>query len=135
MNLGTDLLVGFPEEDHEAFEETYRYVADAPFSYCHVFPFSPRPDTPAASYLRSAGHSEVTERAARLRELAKTKNLIYRNSFVGENLPALLLHGTREALTDNYIRVDVGEVHKKSEFVSIRIHSVDGDGTRGTIVQ
>ena len=135
LSLGTDLLVGFPDEDAPAFQETYGYVQVTPFSYCHVFPFSPRPDTPAASYSVSAGHSEITERASKLRDLARQKNIKYRNQFVGENLPALLLHGTSEALTENYIRVDVGKTVNRSDFVSIRIHSVDGDGTRGTIIQ
>jgi threonylcarbamoyladenosine tRNA methylthiotransferase MtaB len=135
LSLGTDLLVGFPEEDAGAFQETYSYVERTPFSYCHVFPFSPRPDTPAASYRACAGNGEITERAIQLRDLSKIKSFKYRSQFVGEHLPALLLHGTREALTENYIRVDVGETVQKSEFVSIRIHSVDGDGTRGTIIQ
>ena len=135
LSLGTDLLVGFPEEDALAFQETYGYVDKTPFSYCHVFPFSPRPDTPAASYHARAGHNEITGRASKLRDLAKEKNLKYRNQFVGENLAALLLHGTSEALTENYIRVDVGKTVNKSDFVSIRIHSVDDDGTRGTIIQ
>lgn len=134
MSLGTDLLVGFPEEDRQAFRQTYDYVKEVPFSYCHVFPFSPRPDTPAATYGRLASNHEVTNRAAELRELGRIKNLEYRNRFVGKNLPALLLHGTSEALTGNYIHVNVGQAGQKSDFVSIRIHSVDGDGTRGTIV-
>ena len=135
INLGTDILVGFPDEDRQAFEETLQYVKDAPFAYCHVFPFSPRPDTPAAAYPRRAPHAEVTERAARLRELARTKNLLYRKRFQGKDLQALLLHGTEEVLTDNYIRVSVGSSQSKSDFVSIRIHSVENDLTRGTIVQ
>ncbi|MCI0413273.1 tRNA (N(6)-L-threonylcarbamoyladenosine(37)-C(2))-methylthiotransferase MtaB [bacterium] len=135
INLGTDILVGFPEEDSQAFEETYQYVQNAPFAYCHVFPFSPRPDTPAASYRRESSHAEVTERAAKLRDLAHQKNLQYRSQFVGEELSALLLHGTGEALTGNYIRVEVPEITKKTGFVSIRIHSVDGVRTHGAIVQ
>jgi threonylcarbamoyladenosine tRNA methylthiotransferase MtaB len=134
LNLGTDILVGFPEEDRLAFEETYRYVQDAPFAYCHVFPFSPRPDTPAASYLRRVSHSEVRERAAKLRDLAGQKNLKYRSQFLGEKLPALVLQGTEEALSDNYIRVKVGERVQTTGFVSIRIHSVDGKDTRGAII-
>jgi threonylcarbamoyladenosine tRNA methylthiotransferase MtaB len=134
INLGTDVLVGFPEEDPLAFEETYRYVQDAPLAYCHVFPFSPRPDTPAASYRRKVSDSEVTERAAKLRDLASQKNLKYRSQFLGEKLSALVLQGTEEALTDNYIRVKVGEKMQVAGFVSIRIHSVDGMHTRGAIV-
>ena len=134
INLGTDILVGFPEEDRQAFDETYRYVQNAPFAYCHVFPFSPRPDTPASSYRRKTSDSEVTERATRVRDLAGEKNLKYRSQFLGEKLPALVLQGTEEALTDNYIRVNVGKKMQVTGFVSIRIHSIDGMHTRGDIV-
>jgi threonylcarbamoyladenosine tRNA methylthiotransferase MtaB len=134
LNLGTDLLVGFPEEDRKAFEETYEYVRQVPFAYCHVFPFSPRPGTPAAAFRRVASHAEVTERAAKLRDLSKNKNAAYRKQFVGKALNSLLLCGTGEALTANYIRVRVQDSESRTGFVSVRIHSVDGDATRGAIV-
>ena len=134
LNLGTDILVGFPEEDSTAFQETYRYMQDAPFAYCHVFPFSPRPDTPAASYDVAAQHSEITDRAAKLRDVARQKNLVYRKQFAGQKLPALLLKGTDEALTGNYIRVQVDNPQERSGFAKIRIHSVEDDCTRGSIV-
>jgi threonylcarbamoyladenosine tRNA methylthiotransferase MtaB len=135
LNLGSDILVGFPGEDREAFEETKCYVGSAPFAYCHVFPFSPRPDTPAAGYTVTASNQEITERAAKIREIAHQKNLNYRKQFEGEKLKALLLQGTQEALTGNYIRVQVNDFQNRSGFVQIRIHSVDGDCTRGSVVQ
>jgi threonylcarbamoyladenosine tRNA methylthiotransferase MtaB len=134
LNLGTDILVGFPEEDHAAFQETFDYVWNAPFAYCHVFPFSPRPDTPAASFGRAATENESTKRAAKLRDLAREKNLNYRKKFIGKNRTALLLHGTGEALTDNYIRVRISGDQENSGFVSVKIHSVDGENTQGTII-
>jgi threonylcarbamoyladenosine tRNA methylthiotransferase MtaB len=134
LNLGTDILVGFPGEDREAFQETENYVRSAPFAYCHVFPFSPRPETPAANYSTSASNGEITERAAKIRAIARSKNLVYRKQFQGEKLPALLLQGTSEALTSNYIRVDVGGPQKRSGFAQIRIHSVEDEVTRGNIV-
>jgi threonylcarbamoyladenosine tRNA methylthiotransferase MtaB len=118
LNLGSDILVGFPGEDRAAFEETKNYVASAPFAYCHVFPFSPRPETAAATYPASARNVEITERASKIREIAREKNLDYRKQFEGKQLTALLLQGTQEALTGNYIRVQVNE----------------GDCPRGSIV-
>jgi tRNA A37 methylthiotransferase MiaB len=82
----------------------------------------------------SAQNAEITERASRIREIARKKNLDYRKQFDGEKLPALLLHGTQEALTGNYIRVQVNDPEMRSGFVQIRIHSVEGDCTRGSIV-
>ncbi len=135
LNLGTDLLVGFPAEDRDAFLNTYRYVERAPFAYAHVFPFSARPDTPAADYRPEAPASEITERAARLRELARMKNIEYRSRFIGQPLSALLLRGTGEALTDNYIRVKLLGQVPRTDIVSIRINKVDPEATFGTAIQ
>ena len=46
--IGADVIVGFPGETEEDFEETYRFLESLPLSYLHVFAFSPRPGTPAA---------------------------------------------------------------------------------------
>ncbi len=134
VSFGTDILVGFPDEDRDAFEETCRYLDNAPFSYAHVFPFSPRPGTAARNYKPAASHQEITERAAKLRCLAKKKNISYRKKFIGRNLDALWLHGTREALTGNYIRVQLDPFYS-SNFESIRIDRVEDNQTRGTAVQ
>jgi threonylcarbamoyladenosine tRNA methylthiotransferase MtaB len=134
LNLGTDILVGFPREDAAAFRETYRYVQNAPFAYCHVFPFSPRPDTPAATFTPAANHGEITERASMLRELARRKNLDYRRRFENRTLSALVLQGTEEVLTANYIHVRTKDAFTKKGFVNIKIDSVESDYTQGSIV-
>ncbi|HEY4490934.1 MAG TPA: tRNA (N(6)-L-threonylcarbamoyladenosine(37)-C(2))-methylthiotransferase MtaB [Acidobacteriota bacterium] len=134
LNLGTDLLVGFPEEDDATFQETYRYVSAAPFAYCHVFPFSPRPETPAAAYPRQSSHSTVTERARALRELSAAKNSAYRSKFKNRPLRSLVLAGGSEALTDNYIRVNLRENFRSNRIVYIKIDSVEAKRTWGSVV-
>lgn len=135
LNLGTDLLVGFPDEDREAYRQTFRYVSEAPFGYAHVFPFSPRPGTPAQSYSSSAGHQEVTDRAAELRDLVADKNRRYRESFVGQSLRALMLAGSREALTDHYVRVKLRKPACAPDVVQIRVDSVEATQTWGSLIQ
>jgi threonylcarbamoyladenosine tRNA methylthiotransferase MtaB len=136
LNLGTDLLVGFPQEDREAFEETCRYFSNAPFAYAHVFPFSPRPGTPAADYPSAASHQEITERAAKLRHVGAEKNMRYRQRFIGQKRNALLLRRTTQAVTDNYIQVDLSKYAAHDDgFVPIRINKVEESKTFGTIIQ
>jgi len=65
--LGADLIAGFPTEDEAMFERTRALVAEAGLDYLHVFPFSPRPGTPAAR-MPQVPRALVRERAARLRE-------------------------------------------------------------------
>lgn len=136
LNLGTDLLVGFPDEDAAAFDSTRRYFEQGPFAYAHVFPFSPRPETPAAQYVSSASHQEVSQRAADLRALSIAKNESYRRRFLGRSRSALRLHGTGEALTDNYIRVFITPDSRNAReiAVSVRIDVVEGEITQGSVV-
>jgi len=64
--FGADFIAGFPTEDDDMFENSLKLVDDAGLSALHVFPYSPRPGTPAARMPRLAG-DVVRERAARLR--------------------------------------------------------------------
>lgn len=76
--IGTDVIVGFPGETDEEFEETFEFVKSIPFAYGHVFPFSPREGTPAWDSHRKTGvdPSVQKERAARLRELFKKRRRV-----------------------------------------------------------
>ena len=65
--FGADLIAGFPTETDEAFANTLALVEDAGLAYCHVFPFSPRPGTPAARMPQLA-RAVIKDRAERLRD-------------------------------------------------------------------
>ena len=65
--LGVDLIAGFPTEDEAMFAATHDFIAEAALDYLHVFPYSPRPGTPAAR-MPQVARQEVRERAARLRQ-------------------------------------------------------------------
>lgn len=88
--LGTDLIVGFPGESPEAFEETVRMVEDLPFSNLHVFPYSIRPGTPAAALSPQVPDSIKRERAARLIALGETKRAAFAREFVGQKVSVLI---------------------------------------------
>jgi len=64
--LGADMIAGFPTEDQAMFARTLAFIEEAGLDYLHVFPFSARPDTPAARMPQLPGHV-VKERAAKLR--------------------------------------------------------------------
>jgi threonylcarbamoyladenosine tRNA methylthiotransferase MtaB len=134
LNLGTDILVGFPDEDLRSYQETRNYLNDAPFAYAHIFPFSPRPGTAATEYKAAATEGEVYDRAAELREISRNKNRVYRMAFLGRPLKALSLQGTNEALTDNYIKVRLKDPEYERDFVSIRIEEVNEDHTLGSVI-
>src|SRR5581483_7667738 len=71
--IGADVMVGFPGETEAEFEETHRMVKDLPFTYLHVFTFSARPGTPAASMPDQVPIKIARERNHILRDLAAQK--------------------------------------------------------------
>ena len=70
--LGADIIAGFPTETEEMFARSLDLVAECGLTFLHVFPYSPRPGTPAARMPQVEG-SEIQERARRLRERAKPR--------------------------------------------------------------
>lgn len=108
--LGLDVLVGFTGEGPSDFEATYKLVASLPVAYLHVFPFSPRPGTPA-HHLKPLAPAEVRQRAQVMRELGQNlKARFYLNHLgrTGEVLvegPAPGRPGWLRALSANYLRV------------------------------
>lgn len=77
FGLGADLLTGFPGEQDIHFQETRQLCAKLPLSYAHVFPYSPRPGTPAAAWPDQVPEAERRGRAAALRALARKKKDVF----------------------------------------------------------
>ena len=105
--LGTDLIAGFPGETDQEFAETCRFIEELPLAYLHVFPFSPRPGTPAASMAPQLHSRVIKERAEALRLLSERKKNAYAAGFVGRELQVLVQRdaGGRKGLSRNYLPV------------------------------
>ena len=105
--LGTDLIAGFPGETDQEFAETYRFIEELPLAYLHVFPFSPRPGTPAATMTPQLHSRVIKERAEALRLLSEQKKHAYAAGFVGRELRVLVQRdaGGRKGLSRNYLPV------------------------------
>ncbi len=73
FGLGADVLVGFPGEGEKEFQETLSLFKELPFTYGHVFTYSPRPGTPAARYENQVSPQEKKHRSMELRSLFKRK--------------------------------------------------------------
>lgn len=114
FGLGADIIVGFPGESAADFEETRRMVEELPFSYLHVFRFSPRPGTEAADLPNQVESKIIAERSRILRELADVKKAEFARKMVGTIREAIIEAeasepGWRQATTDNYVVVMVPE--------------------------
>ncbi|MDT8342151.1 MAG: MiaB/RimO family radical SAM methylthiotransferase [Longimicrobiales bacterium] len=118
LGLGADVITGFPGETDAHHERTVALVRELPFTYLHVFPFSPRDGTPAAALNREMPVPQrvAGERSRELRELARCRGEVYRARRVGDRAEVVLEGGGR-ALTGDYLRVRV------------RVASGDASGT------
>jgi threonylcarbamoyladenosine tRNA methylthiotransferase MtaB len=87
--FGADLIAGFPTETDEMFENTLKLVEDANLAFLHVFPFSPRPGTPAARMPQLA-RPVVKDRAARLRAAGEAALARHLQRQVGRTLAGLV---------------------------------------------
>ncbi|MGB9824989.1 MAG: MiaB/RimO family radical SAM methylthiotransferase [Candidatus Hydrothermia bacterium] len=120
--IGTDVIVGFPTETDEDFEESFKLINAIPYAYMHVFEFSPRKGTEAA-LLKPLKSDVVKQRKRRLLELAKVKKAEYLSRQIGRILTAVAETEEKDyySLTaDNYVKVyvkksfnmDIGKVVK-----------------------
>jgi len=129
--FGADLIAGFPTETEEMFANTLALVEDAGLAYLHVFPFSPRPGTPAAK-MPELPRAVVKARAERLRAAgaeALTRHLARQ---VGRTVEALVeREGLARAADFTEIRIDRGV---PGEIVSVRIMDHEGGRAVGVTV-
>ncbi|CAN5669459.1 tRNA (N(6)-L-threonylcarbamoyladenosine(37)-C(2))-methylthiotransferase MtaB [soil metagenome] len=113
LGLGADIITGFPGETDEDHAQTVALVEELPFTYLHVFPFSPREGTPAAEMAREMPVPQrvAAERARELRELGQARGEAYLASRVGAEVEVVVeregADGRRLGLTEDYLRVPV----------------------------
>jgi len=135
-------MVGFPGEGAVAFRNTYDLIADIPLTHLHVFSYSPRPGTPAATMEGQVPDGIKKERSELLRYLGGKKNLAFMRKFQGTSLRAVLEEGSLSkpgrcsGLTDNYIRVNINNA-KEADFgweINILIEEVQEKSVTGSII-
>lgn len=109
--LTTDVMVGFPGETDQEFEQTFKFLDEISFAKMHIFKYSPRKGTPAATFEGQISPEKKDERSERLIELSDLKGREFIQGFVGRTLDVLFeqevkdREGLMEGLTANYIRV------------------------------
>jgi threonylcarbamoyladenosine tRNA methylthiotransferase MtaB len=128
--VGADVMVGFPGETDEEFEESHRFIESMPFTYLHVFTYSERPGTPAAGMSGQVPLPVRKERNRRLRELAARKNLEFRRRFIGQPLSVVTLGEERRALSGNYIEVELDRARGPNQIVEVEIGGLTLKGLR-----
>jgi len=122
-SIGADLIAGFPTETEEMALNTLRLLEDCDIVAAHIFPFSPRLDTPAARMPQLA-REVVKARAARLREAAAERRSRWLASLVGTMQP-ILVEGDGVGHTDNF--APVATAGRRGQAGMARIAGSDGE--------
>lgn len=123
--IGVDVIVGFPGETDEIFEETYNFIKDLPVSYLHVFSYSERDNTTALRIDEVVSKQKRQERSKMLRILSNKKKRAFYQEHSGKVFEVLFESenddGFMYGFTENYIRVKT-EYNKKLENQIIKVH-------------
>jgi threonylcarbamoyladenosine tRNA methylthiotransferase MtaB len=130
--FGADLIAGFPTETDAMFEGSMRLVGDCGLTFLHVFPYSPRPGTPAAR-MPQVERATAKERAARLREKGDAALTSYLGRTVGSAVDALV-ERPHLARTPQFVEVTLSEPVAAGEIVSVRVTASDGKRLRGEAI-
>jgi threonylcarbamoyladenosine tRNA methylthiotransferase MtaB len=129
VTIGADLIAGFPTETDAAAANTRALVADCEIVAAHVFPFSPRPGTPAAR-MPQVAHDVIKSRAASLREVAADARRAWLASLVGRRTP-VLVENKEKGHSDGFAPVRIAG-SARGDLAPALITAVDGDTLIGT---
>jgi len=109
--MGADVMVGFPGETDQDHADSLRFIASLPYTYLHIFPFSSRPGTPAATAHAQVNGRVARERSEEIRAVINAKRQAFLAAQVGQRLAAISLdeadEGARVALTTNYLKISL----------------------------
>jgi threonylcarbamoyladenosine tRNA methylthiotransferase MtaB len=135
--IGADVMVGFPGETDEQFEETRAFIESLPFTYLHVFTYSSRPGTPSATMPEQVRGDVTRERNRILRELAARKKREFQEQFVGRELEAITLtnfeDGRTEGLTDNYQKLWIEGRFESNRLLRVVVDEIEGEAVTGRV--
>jgi len=131
---GADVIVGFPGETEEEFEDTYEFLSSIPFTYLHVFAFSPRPGTPAADMPGKVTEKIKENRSRQLIRLSESHKNLFMRENTGEIRNVLFekknFSGMIAGFTENYIKTFVPYNKSLSgNVLRVRLTKVNEDGT------
>lgn len=139
--ITTDIMVGVPGESDEEFEQSYSFCRQAGFANIHVFPFSPRPETAAATMPGQIKDKAKAERNRRMIELSRSCRRRFCERFLGQTMPVLWEQeaspgsGVYSGLTGNYIRVFANNERSLSnEITRVKLVRSHNQGIWGEVV-
>ncbi len=138
-SIGSDVIVGFPGETDELFENTYNLLSELPITHFHVFPYSVRKGTKAEGLEGHLKGDVKKARVKRLNQLGESKLIAFSKQFIGQVTPVLFeqlnRNGEFEGFTPNYLRVKAKAGRDlKNKILEVNLESLDGTEIKGSLV-
>ncbi|MBQ2448912.1 MAG: tRNA (N(6)-L-threonylcarbamoyladenosine(37)-C(2))-methylthiotransferase MtaB [Peptococcaceae bacterium] len=137
--LSTDLMVGFPGETDEQFENSLRFCDEIAFSSMHLFKYSPRQGTPAAGYPNQVPNEVKDIRSKRMQEMAERNMLRYMEAHLGQIVEVLVEEQRSDGIwlghTDTYLHVAVDGPCRKNTMVKVLLDKIDGKLIKGKFIE
>jgi threonylcarbamoyladenosine tRNA methylthiotransferase MtaB len=132
--FGADVIVGFPTETEEDFAQTFEVVEKSPLNWLHVFPYSPRPGTPAEKIKEKVPETVVKHRSNILRRLIEKKRKDFYRELIRKSFYAIVEkveEGQTIVLTENYVHALLKEGFTnrcltQGELIKVKISQVEG---------
>tara|TARA_B110000003_G_scaffold265298_1_gene291003 strand:- start:1494 stop:2804 length:1311 start_codon:yes stop_codon:yes gene_type:complete len=132
--IGVDVIVGFPGETEEHFQETYTLLNELDISYLHVFTYSERANTQAAEMSQVIDKGVRHQRSKMLRILSAKKKRAFYEKNIGSNRTVLFEHenkmGYIQGFTENYVKVKVPyDPGFRNQILKVKLNDIDDDGS------
>ena len=137
ISLTTDLIVGFPNEDEEEFNETIDTLKKIGFTKIHTFPYSKRKGTPAATMDNQVSPEEKKRRVHRILDLSNKYEHNFYESKIGkiyDGVVEIHSNGTTIVHTSNFIPVIINDIVEEGTIVNVKIEKVEDLKVYGRIV-
>ena len=137
--IGVDVIVGFPGEGKEEFLTTQSFLDSLDISYLHVFSFSERENTVAASLDKQVPQEEKAYRSNTLHILSDEKRHTFQDKFLTQFRPVLFersVNGMSQGYTDNYIRVQVmADMNYENKLMKVLLNKNHGPYMNGVVTE
>ena len=137
--IGVDVIVGFPGEEEKDFLATRSFLNSLDISYLHVFTFSERLNTEAASLDNQVPQEEKAYRSKTLHKLSDEKRHAFQDKFLAQVRPVLFersVNGMSQGYTDNYIRVQVAaDMNYENRLLEVTLNKNHGPYMNGLVTE
>ena len=136
--IGADVIVGFPNETEDDFEQTYTFIENLNIAYLHVFKYSERPGTKSVEIPEKVKPADAEKRSKKLLKLSDNKKTLFYQQNIGQCLQVIFEQRTKSGamtgFTDNYIKTEAPyNVYMIGKSVTVKLNGIAQSGNMSVV--